>query len=248
MNGYFCFLSQGLISSKRMRVLGLSAGFFFLCFFSVGETKSYKVILGYESQEMEIYLSPGRVVPPHSEMPLPSSAQLNSAFPSPKSVQTVVPGTNPTPNANLPEGIPYEFPKMAGFEFPPGFFDTLTPQSIEAALNSTGRKILSGVTFEFDSFDLTPSSEPALEAVLGYLQSNPGVRIIIEGHCDTSGDTSLNPALSQNRANSVKAWLESRGADGSLLTAIGRSDSIPIADNGTPEGQALNRRVELVKE
>jgi len=196
---------------------------------------------------MEFHLPLGRNVPLNGEMPLPSSPQLEAAFPPPKNIQTVVPVVNPIPVPPFREGVAHEFPKMAGFEFPPGA-GNVTSQSIKEALDSVGRKIVTGITFEFDSADLAASSQAALEAVLGYLQSNPGVRIIIEGHCDTSGDTSLNPALSQNRANSVKAWLVSHGADGSLLTPIGRSDSFPIADNGTPEGQALNRRVELVKE
>jgi len=131
-----------------------------------------------------------------------------------------------------------------------GFFpsDTVTPESLEAALDSVGRVIVAGITFNFDSSNLSAGSTPALEAVLIYLQNNPDVRIAIEGHCDTSGDTSLNPALSLSRADAVRDWLIDRGIGGSRLRAVGMSDTKPIADNGTPEGQAKNRRVELVKE
>ncbi len=214
---------------------------------SICGAKSYKVIVGYEKEEMEILLTPGRSVPTIGGMPSPSSSELNSSFPAPLSVQTVAPVAPPGFPSSPREAVGYEIPRKSGFAFPPDF-GVVTTQDIQTNIDSVGRAIIYGVNFEFDSAELTSSSIPALESLLGYLKNNPGVRFLIEGHCDTSGDTSLNPVLSQKRADAVKEWVVSRGAKGFYIKTVGRSDTQPIADNSTPEGRAKNRRVVLVKE
>lgn len=207
---------------------------------------SHKIIIGYDQETMEIPLVPGRAIPAIGGMPAADSPQMNSAFPPSAKIPTVVLPDNPAPVSTPREPSEDVIPQMdGGFPLDEG---APTPASIQAGLDSVGRVIVAGITFAFDSADLTPESVPSLQAILGYLQNNPGVRIRIEGHCDTSGDTSLNPVLSQNRANGVKEWLVGQGANGGLLNAVGMSDTQPIADNSTAEGQAKNRRVELVKE
>lgn len=207
---------------------------------------SHKIIIGYDQETMEIPLVSGRAVPAIGSMPAADSPQMNSAFPPSAKIPTVVLPANPVPVSTPREPSEDVIPQMdGGFPLEEG---VPTPASIQAGLDSIGRVIVAGITFAFDSADLTPESAPSLQAILGYLQNNPGVRIRIEGHCDTSGDTSLNPVLSQNRANAVKEWLVGQGANGGLLNAVGMSDTQPIADNSTAEGQAKNRRVELVKE
>lgn len=238
MNGHVFLLTSLRLVTASVIVLSFLPSF---C-----EAKSYKAIVGYEKEEMEIPLTPGRSVPTNGEMPSPVSPQMNTAFPPSADIPTVVPAASPVPPSVFHEGVEDVIPQMyGGFRRENG---PPTPESLQAGLDAVGRVIVAGITFEFDSADLTPASVPALQAILGYLQNNPGVRIRIEGHCDTSGDTSLNPVLSQNRANNVKNWLVGQGADGSLLNAVGMSDTKPVADNSTPEGQAKNRRVELVKE
>jgi outer membrane protein OmpA-like peptidoglycan-associated protein len=212
---------------------------------SISLAKSYKIIVGYENEELEIPIIPGRVVAETSKMPSLDSSRMKRAFPLSPDIPTIVPKPNPPQIPHVVEPIiDHKIPQI---EWP--FADSIpTPESLEEILDSNGRVIVAGVTFEFDSANLTSSSIPSLQAVLGYLQNNPDVNILIEGHCDTSGDTSLNPALSQARADSVRDWLIDNGIKGTRLKAIGRSDTQPIADNSTPEGQAKNRRVELVKE
>ncbi|MFZ2960928.1 MAG: OmpA family protein [Candidatus Ozemobacteraceae bacterium] len=240
------FLSREVSSRKSTKALIITTLFFALILLSsLAEAKSYKVIVGYENEEMEVNLIPGRKVPLNGEMPSPSSSVLNSKFPPPKNVQTFVPGANPVLPSSPRDPVDYA-PSHVSFAVPPSF-GIPTAQDLQAIIDATGRVTVRGVTFDYDSAAITPSSIPALQAMLEYLKSNPGVRITIEGHCDTSGDTSLNPALSQGRAQAVKDWVVSHGADGSNLQAIGRGDTQPIADNGTAEGRAMNRRVDLVK-
>ena len=54
-----------------------------------------------------------------------------------------------------------------------------------------------------------------------------------------------NQALSQRRAQSVRDYLVSEGVNPDNLTVRCYGESEPIADNGTAEGRARNRRVEL---
>jgi len=75
--------------------------------------------------------------------------------------------------------------------------------------------------------------------------SGSTVDVSIEGHTDSSGDAVLNQELSQSRARAVLNYLVANGVDDSRLTAIGFGPSVPVADNDTEEGRALNRRIEF---
>lgn len=220
---------------------------FFCLTASINFAKSYKIIVGYENEELEIPISPGRLVTETEKMPKSDSLEMKQAFPSSPDVPTIVPPPAPPKVSTVMEPMnDHTVPQMHGpFPFAD---DILTEDNLQTALDTDGRVIVAGVTFEFNSANLSSGSTPSLQAVLSYLQNNPEVKIIIEGHCDTSGDTSLNPALSQARADSVRDWLVDNGIQGTRLTAVGKSDSFPIADNSTPEGQAKNRRVEIVKQ
>jgi outer membrane protein OmpA-like peptidoglycan-associated protein len=73
------------------------------------------------------------------------------------------------------------------------------------------------------------------------------IKVEIEGHTDASGSEAHNLKLSQQRAESVRDYLVSKGVEASRLVAKGYGESQPIADNDSPEGMAKNRRVELKK-
>ena len=68
---------------------------------------------------------------------------------------------------------------------------------------------------------------------------------MIEGHTDSSGDDQHNLDLSERRARSVVTWLVEKGVEAGRLSAKGQGETEPVADNGTPEGRAQNRRVVL---
>lgn len=71
-------------------------------------------------------------------------------------------------------------------------------------------------------------------------------RIQIEGHTDSEGAEDYNKWLSEQRANTVRAYLADNGVELSRLTAIGFGETNPIASNDTPEGMAANRRINFV--
>ena len=84
-----------------------------------------------------------------------------------------------------------------------------------------------------------------LEGFAEFLKDNPGYQVIIYGHTDNTGSPELNEKLSQERADVVKDALVRYEIDEMRLTAIGKGDEEPIADNNTPEGRAQNRRIEI---
>lgn len=102
------------------------------------------------------------------------------------------------------------------------------------------------ILFAVDSADVSPGIRSDLVVLadnLGrYQQSN--VQII--GHTDNTGTASYNQSLSERRAASVASVLMGYGVPSTRLSAIGQGEDNPIASNLTPEGQAQNRRVDIV--
>ena len=106
--------------------------------------------------------------------------------------------------------------------------------------------VLEGVTFESNSDRLTPASRDLLQDVIERLNSVATDTVRILAHTDSRGADEYNQALSLRRARAVEEFLVSQGIDAGRLVAEGFGESRPIADNDTPRGRALNRRVELV--
>ena len=73
----------------------------------------------------------------------------------------------------------------------------------------------------------------------------PEITVTVTGHTDNVGKPASNQALSQRRADNIKAMLVGKGIDESRIRAIGRGDKEPIASNQTKEGRAKNRRIEI---
>jgi OOP family OmpA-OmpF porin len=70
-----------------------------------------------------------------------------------------------------------------------------------------------------------------------------GLRLEIGGHTDDIGDDAENLALSERRAMAVLLALIDRGVMADAMAAVGYGESRPVADNGTAEGRARNRRI-----
>ena len=84
-----------------------------------------------------------------------------------------------------------------------------------------------------------------LNEIAAALRSQKDLKIEIQGHTDGSGTRTYNMDLSQRRAASVKAYLESQGIEASRLTTRGFGPDRPIASNASKQGRARNRRVEI---
>lgn len=105
--------------------------------------------------------------------------------------------------------------------------------------------VLEGVTFETASAELTDDARTILDGIASALVANPEIRVRVSGHTDSIGERAYNVALSQSRAESVAAYLASRGVAEARMEAQGFGPDEPVATNATSEGRALNRRVEL---
>lgn len=101
------------------------------------------------------------------------------------------------------------------------------------------------VFFDFDKADLKNESKPDLSRAIEFLRQNPNIRVEIAGHTDSVGNESYNKKLSQSRSESVRQYLVQGGIDAGRMIAKGYGEEQPIADNGTEEGRARNRRVEM---
>lgn len=104
---------------------------------------------------------------------------------------------------------------------------------------------LEGVNFEFDSAKLTPDSIATLDEAVIIMKRNADDKLEIAGHTDSQGAEDYNQGLSERRAQAVADYLIAHGANGSNITVKGYGESHPVADNGSKEGRAANRRVEL---
>lgn len=104
---------------------------------------------------------------------------------------------------------------------------------------------LNNILFERGTANMLPSSEPDLTRVLEILKKNPSLEIEVSGHTDNRGDRKLNLELSQQRADTVKAYLLDNGIDAERVQSKGYGSSKPIASNKQEKTRKLNRRVEF---
>ena len=86
---------------------------------------------------------------------------------------------------------------------------------------------------------------PSLDEIAKLLSNFPGLSARIEGHTDALGSDETNLALSQQRADAVRAALVERGIAEGRLTAEGIGEAKPVADNDSASGRSQNRRVEI---
>jgi outer membrane protein OmpA-like peptidoglycan-associated protein len=102
------------------------------------------------------------------------------------------------------------------------------------------------IQFKLGSAEILPESHGLLDEVARVFKDNPQIQLVqIEGHTDITGSAAINRKLSKQRAESVRDYLVKAGVEGKRMVALGFGPDRPIADNGTPEGQDKNRRVEF---
>jgi outer membrane protein OmpA-like peptidoglycan-associated protein len=102
---------------------------------------------------------------------------------------------------------------------------------------------LPGSAFASGSASLAPSALASLRAMFKSIGAKKKLRI--EAHTDDQGSDAANLALSQRRADAVKKALVGSGIAASRISAVGRGEAAPVADNASADGRARNRRVEI---
>jgi outer membrane protein OmpA-like peptidoglycan-associated protein len=101
------------------------------------------------------------------------------------------------------------------------------------------------ILFELDKSTIRPEAYPILEAAVREIHENEKGTLIINGYTDNTGTVSYNKALSKRRAVAVRNYLHRQGIRNRAMKAIGHGPKHPAASNGTAEGRAKNRRVEM---
>jgi outer membrane protein OmpA-like peptidoglycan-associated protein len=104
---------------------------------------------------------------------------------------------------------------------------------------------LYGVLFDFNKSTLQPSSDAALQPVAKLMAADKTLKLEVQGHTDNVGNDAYNQTLSEARAKAVVKWLTEHGVTPDRLTAKGYGKTKPVADNGSDDGRAKNRRVEI---
>lgn len=102
------------------------------------------------------------------------------------------------------------------------------------------------IHFAFDSAELTPMSRTLLKEKALWLGQNPGVQVVVEGHCDDRGTMEYNLALGDRRAFSAKKFLVDLGIAESRLSTISYGEERPIDPASNETAWAKNRRAQFV--
>jgi OOP family OmpA-OmpF porin len=103
---------------------------------------------------------------------------------------------------------------------------------------------INNLEFDLGKATIRPKSFPSLDRVANLL-TEKNFSLKLAGHTDNTGSDALNLSLSKDRAEAIKAYLVSKGANASRIEATGYGESQPIATNKTAAGRQQNRRVEF---
>jgi len=101
------------------------------------------------------------------------------------------------------------------------------------------------ILFDFDSSALRSEARANLTQMAEVLVRYPDTDLIVIGHTDNVGTDDYNQGLSERRANAVKSYLVANDVRRGRLTARGYGETAPVTSNATPEGRAMNRRVQV---
>lgn len=117
--------------------------------------------------------------------------------------------------------------------------DNPDPRDVARALS------LQVINFAVDKSDIPEANKAVLDRAVEVMKNVPEMELMILGHTDSDGDDAYNKDLSQRRADAVKDYLVSKGADASKLMTKGMGETDPIATNETDNGKFRNRRIEF---
>jgi len=126
---------------------------------------------------------------------------------------------------------------------------TVDAAALDEGLKRTGHVAVYGILFDTDSDAVKPKSDPVLQQIAKLLAQEKTLKLYVVGHTDNQGAFDHNMNLSQNRAAAVmRALTERYKVSPARLKSAGVGPLSPVASNGSDEGRARNRRVELVEQ
>ena len=151
---------------------------------------------------------------------------------------TAAPGCGPAP-------APAPAPVVAPPPAPPA--PEVAPRAAPAPQAPAASKVTyaADAFFDFDKATLKPAGKAKLDDLVGKVKGINLEVIIAVGHTDSVGSDVYNQKLSVKRAESVKAYLVSKGIEKNRIYTEGKGEKQPVADNKTNEGRGKNRRVEI---
>ena len=119
------------------------------------------------------------------------------------------------------------------------------PFNVDIQFEAPKSFVLDNCTFETGKATLQPEAYKVVDELVEYLKRKDDEKIEVGGHTDNVGKPEANIILSTNRANTVRAYLLTKGIAPDRVTSKGYGMTVPIAENTTAEGRALNRRTEV---
>jgi peptidoglycan-associated lipoprotein len=119
------------------------------------------------------------------------------------------------------------------------------PQEVE--IPDREETVLADIYFDFDRYNLRSDALSSMEKNARLLREDPGLRLLLEGHCDERGTTEYNLALGERRAKAAYDYLVRYGIDSSRLTTISYGEERPFDPGHDEAAWARNRRVHFVK-
>ncbi|MBU3614088.1 OmpA family protein [Polynucleobacter sp. Latsch14-2] len=119
------------------------------------------------------------------------------------------------------------------------------PAAAAAGVSQSKITLQADTLYDFNKSDLKPEGKATLDKIAADLNKIKLEVIIAVGNTDSVGTDAYNMALGQRRAQSVKAYLTSKGVDGSRIYTESKGKSNPVASNATAEGRAKNRRTDI---
>jgi outer membrane protein OmpA-like peptidoglycan-associated protein len=124
------------------------------------------------------------------------------------------------------------------------------PAPEPAPAPAPARKVIDRMTirvnFDFDKSTIRKADVADLDKAVAFVKKYPDAKVDVEGHTDSRGTDKYNQKLSERRANAVKKYLVDKGEKSDRITAVGKGEAEPIADNKTDKGRFENRRVEVL--
>src|SRR5687768_6944224 len=164
-----------------------------------------------------------------SKKPIRPDPSVTAIGPTPGGGNIAAAVTPPT-DASFNAGAPGLMERGAGFD-PSG----------------QNRSVLQAQTvyFDFDKSDIKPSEREKLKVAKDYLDTHPGHRLLLEGHCDWRGTAEYNLSLGDRRANATKRYLQSIGVAPDRMETLSKG-SLEASKNADAATMEKDRRVDLV--